>query len=186
MKKCLPLLCALVLVLLSACAPEKRDVPPDPAETGPLALESLSVEISRGELSTEELTRAVRELPGALKAALADQGVEAETVTVSVGSSPAATVQAVREGGVDLAFMTGEDHSALEDVPRPLLSAAPNPGEEPDSSGSMVALVRPEDEALSGKAFAEALAAAVNSLREEQPALASPYDYAWMEPEAGE
>lgn len=186
MKKCLPLLCALLLVLLSACAPEEGDAPPETGETGPLALESLSVEISRGELSTEELTRAVRELPEALKAALESQGVEAETVTVSVGSSPAATAQAVREGGVDLAFMTGEDHAALEDAPRTLLSAAPEPGEDPDPAGSMAVLVRPENETLSGKPFAEALAAAVNGLREEQPALASSYEYAWAEPEAGE
>lgn len=172
MKRTLPLLCALFL-LLAACGPSRGDASPEPQETGPLRLESLSVEVSRGELSTEELARAVRELPEALKAALADQGVEAETVQVSVGSSPEAIAQAVSEGGVDLAFLPEEDFSALENPPRLLLTAG-------DGEGAMTAVVRPEDELLSGEGFAEALAAAVNALREDQPVLGA-RDYARAE-----
>lgn len=102
MKRGLGYLWVLTLVLaLAACAPAE---PPDqPEEEEPLRLESLSVELSRAGLSEEELARTVRELPGTLQEALAAQEVEVETVTVSVGSSPAATAQAVREGGVDLA-----------------------------------------------------------------------------------
>ena len=175
MKKYLPLLWALLL-LLSACGPAEPD--PEPQETEPLELESLSVEVSRGELTAEELAQAVRELPEALRAALADQGVEAEAVTVSVGSSPAAMAQAVEEGGVDLAFLPMEDFIALGDrplLPRLLLTSGDEEGTRVMAvivgSGSGVSLE--EDEG-----FAFALAAAVNSLREDQPVL-GPYDYAW-------
>lgn len=173
MKRTLPLLCALLLLSLSACGPAEREAPPEPLETGPLRLESLSVEVSRGELTTEELARAVRELPEALKTALADRGVETETVTVSVGSSPSATAQAVGEGGVDLAFLPAEDLAALENPPRLLLTAG-------DGEGAMAAAVRTDEELLSGDRFAEALAAAVNALREEQPVFGS-WDYARAE-----
>ena len=48
----------------------------------------------------------------------------------------------------------------------------------------MAVIVRPDDETLSGEAFAAALAAAVNGLREEQTVF-GPYDYAWAGPEEG-
>ena len=130
------------------------------------------MEVSRGALSTEELTQAVRELPEALKAALADQGVEAEAISVSVGSSPEAMAQAVREGGVDVAFLPAEDYAALEHPPQLLLTAG---------DGEGAAMVRPEEN-LSGERFAQALAAAVNTIREDQPVF-GPHDYAWAEPE---
>lgn len=171
MKRTLLLLCTLILLPLAACGPSGAS--PEPPEEEPLRLEALSVEVSRGELSTEELARAVRELPEALRAALADQGVEAETVGVSVGSSPAATAQAVNEGGVDLAFLPAEDLAAQENPPRLLLTAG-------DGEGAMAAAVRPDDELLSGDRFAEALAAAANALREDQPVLGA-RDYARAE-----
>lgn len=171
-------LLALTLLLLSACGPAEPS--PEPLDEEPIELESLSVEVSRGTLSTDELAQAARDLPEALKAALAEQGVEAETVTVSVGSSPAATAQAVSEGGVDLAFLPMEDFSALEDRPRPprLLLTAGDGEEEP---GVMAAVVCSDSGApLEEEDFACALAAAVNSLREEQPVFGE-YDYVWAE-----
>ncbi len=172
MKTYLPLLCALLLVLLTACAPAEGDAPSEPPETEPLALASLSVEIPRGALSPEELAQAVRELPEALKAALADQGVEAETVTVSAGSSPAAMAQAVSEGGVDVAFLPAGDFAALEDPPRLLLISE-------DEEGTRVMAVISKNGALEEEeTFALALAAAVNSLREDQPVF-GPCDYTW-------
>lgn len=174
MKRFLPWLYALFLLALCACGPAPKEDEPEE----PLQLKSLCVEVSRGDLTDQDLARAVQELPEALREALADQGVEAETVTVSVGSSPAATAQAVREGGVDVAFLSREDCDALEPVPQPLLAAAPESG----SSGAMAAITRPDDETLSGEAFAAALAAAVNGLRKEQPVF-GPYDYAWVPPD---
>ena len=70
-------LLALTLLLLSACGPAEPS--PEPLDEEPIELESLSVEVSRGTLSTDELAQAARDLPEALKAALAEQGVEAET-----------------------------------------------------------------------------------------------------------
>ena len=177
MKKYFCLIWMLLVVLLAACGPQTAENPPE-AE-GPLRLERLAVEVSRADLSAEDLSRAVRELPEALKTALADRGVEAEDVTVSVGSSPAATAQAVSEGGVDLGFLPAEGFAALEKAPRLLLTA----GDGGAEAGAMAAVVRPEDEVLSGEAFAEALAAAVNELREDQPVF-GPYDYAQAEPES--
>ena len=168
MKRQLLILFLLIAALLSACGPADRDASPEPSETE--TLESLSVEVPRGALSTEELARVVRELPEALRAALAGQGVEAETVSVSVSSSPAAAAQAVREGGVDLAFLSSEDLAALEDPPQLLLSAG-------EGETAMSAVIRPEDESLSGDTFAQALAAAVNSLLEDQPVF-GPDEYA--------
>lgn len=161
------------LLLLAACGLKPAETAPEPE--GPICLESLSVEVSRSGLSSEALTQAVRELPEALRDALGAQGVEAETVTVSVGSSPEATAQAVSEGGVDVAFLQREDYDALENAPRLLLSAASAAEED-----AMMAIVRPENETLSGEAFAEALAAAVNGLRAEQPVF-GPYDYVYFQ-----
>lgn len=117
------LLTLALLLLLSACAPAQTD-PPPPPESG-FSLASLSVETPRAGLSAQELAQTVQRLPAALKTALATREIEVETVTVSVGSSPAATVQAVRDGGVDLAFLSAEIFSALEDPPRLLLAAGP-------------------------------------------------------------
>ena len=58
MRRYLPLLGVLFLVLLTACGPAEGEESPEPPEEGPLALTSLSVEVSRGALSTEELARA--------------------------------------------------------------------------------------------------------------------------------
>ncbi|WP_325199312.1 hypothetical protein [Oscillibacter sp.] len=175
MKRYLPLLGALLLLLLAACASEETEPARPPEDEGPLQLEALSVEVSRGELSAEELAQAVRELPEALKAALAEQGVEAETVTVSAGSSPAAMAQAVSEGGVDVAFLPMEEFSALGNwppLPRLLLTSE-------DEEGTRVMAVISNNGALEEEeTFALALAAAVNGLREDQPVFGG-YDYAW-------
>lgn len=122
MKRCLLLLC--LFALLSACgpAPKEEREPPEPEV---LQFDSLSVEVSRAGLSPEELSRAVRELPEALKAALARRGVEAGEVTVTVGSSAEATAQAVRDGGVDLAFLPAEEFAALDSPPEVILAAGP-------------------------------------------------------------
>lgn len=122
MKRRMLPLWALVL-LLSACAPAGEGEPAPPPEEGLLKLESLFLEVPRGDLSAQELARTVQDLPEALRGALADYGVE--DVRVSVGSSPSATAQAVAEGGVDLALLPAEDYASLEKPPSLLLTASP-------------------------------------------------------------
>lgn len=148
-------LCALSLLLLSACGPAPAEEPAPPEPEGPIELESLAVELRRDGVSSQDLARAVRELPELLRAALEAQEVEAGTVTVSVGSSPAAVAQAVGEGGVDVAFLPEADLALLEGPRRILTSGA----------DGMAAVVAPENETLAGEAFASALARALEEVQ---------------------
>lgn len=111
MKK-ISLFLALVLILtLAGCKPkeEPEPVPAEPVEEEPLHLEELAVEFPRNGLSTQQLTDAVKNLPELLKTCFDETGlVEVERVTVTVGSSPAATAQALKEGHIDLAFLPAE------------------------------------------------------------------------------
>lgn len=111
MKK-LSLLLVLALVFsLTACKPkeEPEPAPAEPVEEGPLRLEELAVEFPRNGLSTQQLADAVKKLPELLKTYFDKTGlVEVERVTVTVGSSPAATAQALKEGHIDLAFLPAE------------------------------------------------------------------------------
>ena len=137
MKKILPLI--LVVLLLTGCrqkAPEEGvETPPEEPpvssaeETEPNRLEQLTVEISRNDTDKELLVRAVKELPELLKdcfdkSLAAGSGVEVQEVKVTVGSSPAATVDALAAGTVDLAFLPVETF-LLESDAEPLLANAP-------------------------------------------------------------
>ena len=111
MKK-LSLLLALAMILtLVGCKPkeEPEPAPVEPVEEEPLRLEEVAVEFPRNGLSTQQLTDAVKTLPDLLKTCFDETGlVEVERVTVTVGSSPAATAQALKEGHIDLAFLPAE------------------------------------------------------------------------------
>lgn len=153
MKKHLLPLCVLALaVLLVSCRFKSAEDPVPPETEGPLLLERLSVEVSKGSLSTQTLAQTVRELPGIMKEALAAHGVEVETVTISVGSAPAATVQAVSEGGVDLAFLPASDLAALDTPVSLILASGPAAGEEHQPGAPVLICAAPTD---SGKALAE-------------------------------
>ncbi|MDD3346210.1 PhnD/SsuA/transferrin family substrate-binding protein [Oscillibacter sp.] len=127
MKRGLLLLTTAALALaLSGCggkpAPETEPSPPPEA---PLAWETLTVELSKEGQATQDLLSAVRELPAPLAAALANHGVTVERVEITVGSSHAATVQALEEGGVDLAFLPAEALAEGETAPQALLVSGP-------------------------------------------------------------
>lgn len=138
MKKLLPLLLALAL-LLSACG--RREEPPPvqtpPPETeepsgklpvsaeNPLELDLLRVEITRAGLASDRLMEAARELPELLRDALAVHGVLADLVQVTIGSSPAATVQALNEGTVDIAILPAEGLAGQETEAPVLLVSGP-------------------------------------------------------------
>lgn len=110
MKKASLLLALTLILALTGCGPkEETPTPAEPVEEEPLHLEELTVEFPRNGLSTQQLTDAVRTLPELMKTCFDETGlVEAEHVTVTVGSSPAATAQALAEGHIDLAFLPAE------------------------------------------------------------------------------
>ncbi|WP_369282905.1 PhnD/SsuA/transferrin family substrate-binding protein [Oscillibacter sp. GMB15532] len=128
----------LLLPCLSACG---AGAGPSPASSSgslpadePLKLETLRLELTRREgLSADALMYAVQALPQALKTALANHGVEAGTVEITVGTSPAATAQALEEGGVDLAVLPGEAFVEAGGSAVPLLAAQEH-GDLPDSA----------------------------------------------------
>ena len=122
---------ALAALLLVSCLPAcGTGAGPTPASSSgvlpadePIKLETLRLELTRREeLSPDTLMYAVQALPQALKTALANHGVEAGTVEVTVGASPAATAQALNEGGVDLAILPGKAFVEAGGSAAPLLT----------------------------------------------------------------
>ena len=114
MKKVSLLLALALLLTLTACRKKEPETPapptpPEPVEEEPLRMEELTVEFPRNGLSTQQLADAVKTLPNLLKTYFDETGLaEVERVTVTVGSSPAATAQALKEGNIDLAFLPAE------------------------------------------------------------------------------
>lgn len=113
MKKVSLLLALVLLLTLTACRKKEPETPappapPEPVEEDILRLEELRVEFPRSGLGKDQLAGAVKELPELLKTYFEETGtVEVERVTVTVGSSPASTAQALEEGHIDLAFLPG-------------------------------------------------------------------------------
>ena len=127
MKKVSLLLALALLLTLTACRkkepePPAPPTPPEPVDEGILHLEERRVEFPRSGLGKDQLAGAVKELPELLKTYFEETGaVEVEKVTVTVGSSPASTAQALEEGHIDLAFLPG---TAAPDGPAVLLADA--------------------------------------------------------------
>lgn len=106
MKKLSLLLVLTLLLGLAACGQKEPVTEEPPAPEEPLRVETLAVEISKGGLEAQQLSAAVKELPEVLETYFAElEDVEIYQVTVTVGSSPSATAQALEEGHVDLAFL---------------------------------------------------------------------------------
>lgn len=124
------LVLAAMLTGLAGCGQEQTQ---DPVPEEPLMLESLAVEISKNGLSTERLLQAKRELPKQLQTAFSQAGVDIGQVTVTIGSSPDATAQALKEGTVDLAFLPAEDFLRVGGS-AVLLADAPQPALTPEAS----------------------------------------------------
>ena len=125
------LVLAAMLTGLAGCGQEQTQ---DPVPEEPLALESLAVEISKNGLSTERLLQAKRELPKQLQTAFSQAGLNIGQVTVTIGSSPNATAQALKEGTVDLAFLPADDFLRVGGA-AVLLADAPQPALTPEASG---------------------------------------------------
>lgn len=139
MKRVLPLLLAMAL-LLAGCKhrgdplPDQTPEPPEteePAEKQavteetPLELDGLRIEVSRSGLSSDRLMEAAQKLPELLRSALAENHIHTNTVQVTIGSSPAATVQALNEGTVDIAILPAEGFAGQETEAAVLLASGP-------------------------------------------------------------
>ena len=123
MKKFLPLALALLLAL-SGCREAPEPVEPDPPADAPRQVETLAAEFApRGGDPAVEL-KLLSPAAEKLKAALAAEGVEVGEVRLTLGTSLAATGQAVAQGSVDLAFLPAETLLAFGGEAVPLLSAA--------------------------------------------------------------
>ena len=139
MKRKSILLLLIWLLVLTGCrkeeeTPEKLPIekPPVEQEEEPVVQQNiLRVEISKGGLSTAQLTDAVKTLPELLRNALATAGVNVETVKVTVGASPAATAETLAKGNVDLAFLPAEEYLLYGGEARALLAD----GEQADGAG---------------------------------------------------
>lgn len=95
------------------------------SEDDPLELDILRIEISRGGLASDRLMEAARKLPELLQDALASNSIHTGAVQVTIGSSPAATVQALNEGSVDLAILPAEGFAGQETEAAVLLASGP-------------------------------------------------------------
>ena len=117
-KRTLAAVLVLTLCLLSACGRRKT---PEPAvsssqEETILKLDTLAVELPR-----DLDTAAARKAMAALPELLAPEGVEVEELSVTFGTSHAATIQALEDGGVDLAFLPASDFVRLSRDAVPVL-----------------------------------------------------------------
>lgn len=106
-------LAAVIALVLSACARRSAEPPAASASAGGTTdddvwtRETLRLELMRDAADADTLMRAVRTLPAALSDALRERGAEIGEITVTVGASPAASMQALSEGSVDLAVVSG-------------------------------------------------------------------------------
>ncbi len=112
------LLLSLMLALaLTACGrgaappPDTPEDPPDaPVEAEPLTLDVLNVEFAVGGRDVESLLALQKAFPAALTDALAARDVSVGTVSVTFGASGEATETALKNGAVQLAFLSAEDY----------------------------------------------------------------------------
>ena len=126
----------LLLGLLAGCgsggASSSAAASGSAAAAEPLHLSELNVELSRREGAEDALMSALRTLPEELKTALAQYGVEADAVHVTVGTSPSATCQALKDGGVDAAFLSADAFAELGGGRAILADTTAMPGPDSD------------------------------------------------------
>ena len=119
-KRGLLLLVLALLLTLAGCRKQEPEkvVPPEEPTPPPVEeivpekteeIDELAVEISRGRLTTAQLTTAVKELPALLEQYLEEEGnLEIGKVKVTVGASHAGTAETLAKGNIDLAFLPVE------------------------------------------------------------------------------
>lgn len=125
------LLClSILLLLLTAC---HADTPPIGEETPPLQQEQnqdlsishLSIEFVVGDREQTDLFALRQALPPILLDSFADFGCHVDDLSITFGSSAAATAQALANGSVQIAWMPAESFSEYSTLFSPILAEIP-------------------------------------------------------------
>ncbi|SFP59597.1 phosphonate transport system substrate-binding protein [Oscillibacter sp. PC13] len=111
----------LLLAVLTGCGGQTAEKEPEPKVT--TKIENLTVEFAPGG-NLADKTTLLAPLSEKLQTALKAAGVEVEEVSIVLSTAPAATGQALEEGGVDAAFLPAEALAEFGGSAVPLLSAA--------------------------------------------------------------
>ena len=105
----------------------QEEAPPEqePEQSQPLHLTSLSIELQRDGQNAQQLLDAVKILPQELQTALASYDVTVDEITMTVGSSHTATVQALESGSIDLALLSAEALAEQSTAAAPIALSGP-------------------------------------------------------------
>lgn len=123
MKRFSLLLCSCFLVVgLAGCGQQEVE-PETVSPEKPVQVESLALEFAPGAGDPAAQMKLLAPMAETLRTALEQAGVTVEEVQVTLGSSQAATGQALDQGGVDAAFLPAETLVAFSTAV-PLLTAA--------------------------------------------------------------
>lgn len=118
------LLICLTLLLLAGCRGQNQSASSSAQTSAQSAEETLTIEELTVELPRDLDTTAARKALEALPVLMAEDGVEIGKVTVTYGTSYAATAQALSAGGVKLAFLPAQDFIRFGGDAVPILADA--------------------------------------------------------------
>ena len=88
---------------------------PQQGEETPALVKELAVELVVTWQASDQLLSRLEELGRLLQAAIAEQGRDVERVTVTISTAGGITADALTQGGVDVAFLPGEDYLSCGD-----------------------------------------------------------------------
>lgn len=118
----------LLMAAASGCMQTpQEEAPPEqePEQSQPLHLTSLSIELQRDGQNAQQLLDAVKILPQELQTALASYDVTVDEITMTVGSSHTATMQALESGSIDLALLSAEALAEQSTAAAPIALSGP-------------------------------------------------------------
>lgn len=113
----------------NAAKPEDREPPEQPPlqEDAPTSLGALTVELVADWQAADQLLGRLEELGRLLGEALASQGYETDSVTLTVSTAGGFTAGALASGGVDIAFLPALDLMRQEGDSRAVLLSEDDP-----------------------------------------------------------
>lgn len=117
----------LLMMPLGCTQTPQEEAPPEQEieQTQPLHLTSLSIELQRDGQDAQQLLEAIKVLPEQLQTALASYDVTVDEISMTVGSSHTATIQALESGSIDLAFLSAETLAEQSTTVDPIALSGP-------------------------------------------------------------